>query len=352
MYSDRAPRMTLLWLCLFWACGTVAWFHLGSIPHMIDDASFLIFRHDPTQQTHPAMHRMLIPLVYSLVPGSLKALTFGMNPPIESFGSIFQLLVDTAALFVSFFFFWRAIAAGGPKTMPAAEPIIVAWLVFFYIVTTSYIVVPNRAQYFPYDFVDIAFFSIVLWMAADHGRSHIVGLPLIIFAATLNKETGIFFVLVFFAIRMTQADHPVGPLFGRKSLQIVAVTVLAGVVGIIGKYVAVRLSHYMSGEAVAPALFYNQLAENIRQLRNPLFWFVFLGMFGFAWVVPLVTRRPFSRRLLAVYALALLWIALIFVAGISRGLRVYGPMGLLIAWAVLGPYLARRSEDRASTSVS
>jgi len=328
--NQERLSLAVAWVVVLWLCITISWFHYENLLHMLDTGSYLDFR-GGGQEDHPALYRILVPSLFHLLPERLRDLSTHLNPPLDNVASIFQIALDSLTLFLSFVFFVKAVNVA-LRIATEQQPLVLvaSWLLFVYVIVFSYIMVPNRAQYFPYDFTELFFVSLLLYFSADTAKLRPVLFPATVFVATLNKETAIFFVLIYLIFRIPAKNW-------KQPIGIAAAAVVAGA---LAKLLALQVAAgFASENGPGAALYLNQLSENIAQLRNPLFWFAFTANFGFLWVALAFRRKDITRTQWLLCGAVVIWVGCMFVAGISRALRVYGPMGIMLAWMTLVLYL-------------
>ena len=94
----------------------------------------------------------------------------------------------------------------------------------------------------------------------------------------------------------------------------------------------------------------NQMAENIHQLLNPLFWVSELSVFGFAWVAVILLWRfvPWNVRATSI-VIFVLWSVAMTVTGVLREVRIFSELSA-VAFLVIGLGVRGWLEERHAKS--
>jgi hypothetical protein len=119
----------------------------------------------------------------------------------------------------------------------------------------------------------------------------------------------------------------------------------SAIIEVFGKYLAYSigdenfqdLSIFISSKDVNNTgifgLFEMQLFANLKQLLKPIFWFSFISNYGYLWIILFFRRRWINTRLCINILMTIsLWFIIVFFLGVSRELRIYGPMFFLLLW--------------------
>jgi hypothetical protein len=185
---------------------------------------------------------------------------------------------------------------------------------FLWMVIFTYLIVPNRSIYYPYDFTELMFFSIGTYLSTM-GRPGIYILPVLTFVSSLNKETSLFLPAIY-AIYTGYTGK-----LTKGSIVAVGVSVLAVFVG---KYASIYYVTNVIEKNIIPSVFENQFFYNIKQLLNPLAWLAWLSVFGGCGLFLAIPRTGYKRLNIVVVTLIFLWFFIVFFVGISRAMRLFG----------------------------
>jgi hypothetical protein len=194
--------------------------------------------------------------------------------------------------------------------------------VFLWTVIFDYVAVPNDSIYYAYDFAELTFFAILAWLGTTTNRAHLF-LPVLILFASFNKETALFMIPVFVVYAACAGTT------NRWSILSAAISVAAV---LIAKYIAYYYVIKMINPDVSldPHVYENKILDNLKQLLNPLAWFAWAGVFGGGTVF--LAMPGASVRLLnfAIAVIIIGWLAILFVVGLPREMRLFGPMAFLV----------------------
>jgi hypothetical protein len=178
----------------------------------------------------------------------------------------------------------------------------------------------NRNLYYPYDIAALFFFTLLVYLAYQ-GRS--IAFTLVLIPAFVNKETAAMAIFIFFGLQ-----------YGRRSV----VQLLSICTGMGALVIAIRLAqrvyiHHLCSSCGAMAQ--NQIAENIHQLFNPLFWISGSAVFGFGYVAAILVWRfvPWGVRATSIGIFAL-WSAAMIVTGILREVRIFSELSAVVLLVV------------------
>lgn len=287
-------------------CITIAFCHLSEA-RMVEPNDFYTFN-----AREPFIYRIFLPMLFSSF--HFGSCSTKLNFPIGSCADLAALCVDGFSLIISSFIVlrvFRTIPSG--STIEFHRPELVVPL-FLWMVIFTYLLVPNRSIYYPYDFTELMFFSIGVYLSMT-GKSGVYILPILTFVSSLNKETSLFLPIIYavyagYTRKLTKAS------FVSVSVSVLAVFV--------GKYVSIYYVANVLGKNTFPSIFENQFLYNIMQLSNPLAWLAWLSAFGGCGLFLAIPRIGYSRLNMIVGALILLWAFIVFFVGISRGMRLFG----------------------------
>ncbi len=294
----------------------LSWEHQTLLIPMVDLA-----RYYHLAAREPFVYRILPALGYHwLMRGHVDLLT-GMNAPFDSSYNIFQLLLDAVSLVATLYFMKKIADAFNPRLKPSFL-LAFAAAAALAIVVFGFYMVPNRALFYPYDFPDMCFATIVFYLCIRlWGRAEYF-LPLIIFVATLNKETAVFYSGLYVALRAwNKADR------ARTAIVLV---------GCAAAFVAARslVVQFVNTNATHPAVAHLQyeyhLMYTLEQLRNPLFVFAMLNICSYLYVAIYLLRKQLDRTDGLILFMIALWFAIMSVVGIIRELRIFVPASLMM----------------------
>lgn len=269
----------------------------------------------------PFIYRMLPALVYHVLMGGRRDLLTGMNEPFSSSYSIFQLLIDAAALIATLVLMQKITQALNPR-LSARVTFTFAAAGALLIVIFGYYMVPNRALFYPYDFPDMFFAALIFYLSIRlHGRAEFL-LPVAIFVATFNKETAVFYSGLYLALRAGRTAD-----WNRT----IAVQAACGVAFIAARSAVVELAHRIS----AGAPMHNQQYEvhllyTLQQMKNPLFVFAMLNICSYLYVAVFLIRKKLDRVDWLIMLMIGGWMAIMSVVGIVRELRIFVPASLMM----------------------
>ena len=280
----------------------------------------------------PFEHRTLLRIVYFILFGG-RIHEIAMNAPLASSAQVFQLVVDTACLCLTYLCMiviaGKAWPASGRTTRSLAAAAFLMLIVVF-----GYFFVPNKPFFYPYDFLELLIFASFIALGLCAGRWSAALSILLLALGALNKETALFgwFVYLLLSRRSFLYDPT-----RTESVRILLFAIVAATVFLAMKSAAIFATTLLpaSGISVIDDIYLDQLANNISQLRNPLFWFVVAGMFSYLYIPVALFWRKLDRVDACLLALVLTWVALMFYVGIFRELRLYAPMSLVLYFILL-----------------
>ena len=270
----------------------------------------------------PFVYRMLPALVYHTVMGGRADLLTGLNAPFDSSYSIFQLLMDAVSIAVTLLFMQKIAQALNPR-IEAAITFTFTVASALVIIVFGYYMVPNRALFYPYDFPDMCFAAIVFYLCIRlRGRGEYL-LPLVIFVATLNKETAIFYSGLYVALRAGRRNpdwhRSTGVLAACAVAFLAARSLVVWLVKLLG-----------AGLTTGNQQYEFHLSYTLEQFRNPLFLFAMLNICSYLYVAVYLLRKKLDRTDFMILFMVAGWIAIMSVVGIVRELRIFVPASLMM----------------------
>ncbi len=294
----------------------------------------------------PFIYRALPALLYRLLLRGHADIHTGMNAPFDASYSIFQLVVDAASLSVTFLFMAKIARTFNPE-LKRSFVLACAAVATLVIVIFGYYMVPNRAFFYPYDFPDTCFATIIFYLCITlRGRAE-YWLPVAIFVATLNKETAIFYSGLYFAVR---APNATAAEWRRAAI------VLCGcaIAFVLARNEVMQLIAAYAPHPPSQSVQYEyHLAYTLEQMRNPLFVFAMLNVCSYLYVAVFLLRHRLDRTDVLILLMIAGWFAIMSVVGIVRELRIFVPASLMMFVIIarhLGPvaekWLPRSMIDR------
>jgi hypothetical protein len=272
----------------------------------------------------PFVYRVLPALLYHLITFGRPDLLTGMNDPFSSSYSIFQLLIDALSLGVALVFMEKIAQVLNPS-MPRGVTRTFAAAAALVIVVFGYYMVPNRALFYPYDYPDMCFATVVFYLCIRlQGRAEFL-LAIAIMIATFNKETAVFYSGLYVAVRAGRD--------GRDAdwFKISCVVAACAVGFIIARSVVMELVRSHATHVVPGSQQYEfHLAYTLEQLKNPLFVFAMLNVCSYLYVPIFLLRRKLDRTDYLILLMIAGWTAIMAVVGIVRELRIFVPASLMM----------------------
>jgi len=269
----------------------------------------------------PFIYRALPALVYHAIMGRRADLLTGLNAPFDSSSDIFQLAVDTVSVTITLIFMNKIVRVLNPEVRPAIIFLFSA-VTALVIVVFGFYMVPNRALFYPYDFPDMCFATIIFYLCVRlQGRAEFLLAPAV-FIATLNKETAVFYTGLYVAMRAGQK-----PNWNRMALVVVA----CGAAFLAARAVVMQLVGALAPTPPAGQLQYEvHLSYTIEQFRNPLFVFAMLNVCSYLYAGIFLLRRQLDRTDYLILFMVVGWAAIMSVVGIIRELRIFVPASLMM----------------------
>lgn len=271
----------------------------------------------------PFIYRILPALLYWCVSLGRGALPTGLPlAPLKSGYEIFQLVLDSVCLSVSFLYLFR-IACFLNRETPRDVLFLFTTVCFVGLIAFGYFFVPSKGYFYTYDFPDFCFTAVLIYYSLTlRGAQEWLLLPLFLLGG-LNKETAIFFCGVYLIARAERgaAMLQTGSLCGAVLLCFAA-----------SRYLTVRAlgAQGSSGLAAGAGMYEPHLAYTLLQLRNPVFLFALLNVCSYLYLAVYAVRRRFDRTDLLLLSMIGLWFAIMAAVGNVRELRLFVDAGLLM----------------------
>jgi hypothetical protein len=294
----------------------LAWEHQVILTPMVKLADYYDFA-----ERAPLMYRILPALLRHLVLWGRPNVATGLNEPLESYDSIFQLILDTISLVIAFVFMAKIARQLNPQ-VPVAIIFSFAGAAILMIVVFGYFMVPNKAFFYPYDFPDLCIATIIFYICIQGGTAAEILLPATVFVATLNKETAVFYsglYLVFSIERHRNWKRVTIVLFASAAAFILARTTVLLLIRKLGQ-----------GSTVGGPQFETQIAYTLQQFRNPLFLFALLNICSYLYLPVWAIRKRLDRTDMLILAMVVLWIIIMSMVGIFRQLRLFVPASVFL----------------------
>lgn len=195
----------------------------------------------------------------------------------------------------------------------------------------------NRNLYYPYDTLALFFFTLLVYLA---WRGRPVAFCAALAVATLNKETACMAILIYFGFQVNRGNL-------RRVVAICAGMAVIPLAVHLGEH---ALIHHVCSGCTGQAQ--NQLAYNLSQLANPLFWLSESTVFGFGYVALILLWRLVPMRLrVTAGATYVLWLGGMTVVGILREVRIFSELSALLLLLVatgLNQWLLLRARGSGS----
>lgn len=308
------------WLLLVPLVAVVAlnlgWEHQTLLGPMVDISGYYHFA-----AREPFLYRMLPALLYYALMGGPRELLTSLNAPFNSSACIFQLLLDAASLAVTLIFLDKIVRRLNPLLRPSFT-LTVAAAAEILVVVFGYFMVPNRAFFYPYDFPDLCFVTVIFYLCIRlEGRAEYL-LAAAIFVASLNKETALFYSGLYVAFRATlKAD------WGRE-LRVLA---LCGVASLAARGTVIWLARQLnSGAPTINQQYEYHLHYTLQQMSNPLFVFAMLNICSYLYLAIYLLRRRLDRTDVLILIMITFWTVIMSTVGIIRELRIFVPATIMM----------------------
>jgi hypothetical protein len=303
----------------------LAWEHQTILTQMVTIKEYYNFAAEA-----PFVYRILPALICRVLFWGHANVATGLNAPIDSYFSIFQLALDSIALVIAFVFMTKIARQLNPK-LPDTIILPFVATVALLIIVFGYFMVPNKALFYPYDFPDMCIATIIFYLCLRPGAATTILLPIAVLLATLNKETAVFYsgLYLIFSIE-------------RRSdwKRVTAVLLASGVAFIVARTFVLFLVHRLApGSTAQGPQFLLQLLYTLQQMRNPLLLFTLLNICSYLYVPVWAIRKRLDRTDLLILAMVVAWIIIMALVGIFRQLRLYVPASLLL-FVILSRHLS------------
>lgn len=323
---NRLLGKRYLWI-FFFVLGAISlhasWTHMTQTDPMPGTWKWLNF-----QEGVPFQNRLLLPLLYQgidkLFSVSLSSGT-GLNAPLQDWYNVFLLIIDALAIFFASLFLFLTIRTRFSFFIPFFVNFILTFILLLS-VYFNYINVMNRSLYYGYDMLELMFMSAMFWVAASTQDRVRYLLPFLVFIATFNKETSIFGILFFIIFSYERG-------WKKSDVQVILISLIIYII------VKAGINYYFYSwpkwDGTNQVGVIPHIELNISQLLNPLFYFSFLSNYGYAWVLALIfagwTKTRIGKNL---FLGILLWFGIMFIVGVTRELRVFGPMVIPLVYII------------------
>jgi hypothetical protein len=268
----------------------------------------------------PFIYRILPALLYRSLTGGRTDVSTGLNAPVDSMADIFQLLLDTTSLCVTFIFLEKILRRFNPGSKPAVTRTVAA-AAGLIIVIFGFFMVPNRAFFYPYDFPDLCLATVIFYLCIRLEGAWEYLLPVVIFIATLNKETAVYYSGLYLALRAGS-----GARWGR----IAAVLGLCAAAAVTARLTVNWLVSQLHRETIGNQQYELHLLYTLEQMTNPLFVFSMLNICSYLYVVIYALRRRLDRTDVLILLMIGGWLAIMSTVGVIRELRIFVPASLMM----------------------
>jgi hypothetical protein len=303
-------------------CLQLAWMHVSSI-HMVAPLDYFNLK-----SSEPFVYRTFWPMVLSFIGLENLGRSTSLNFPADNTANLAALLIDFFTMYFTLAILLSFSKKLFEKINPGKRDICVFLMIGSYLwcIIFSYLLVPNRTIFYPYDFTEQMFIAVSVYLSIARFKWLHAGLIMTCLVAGLNKETAVFYPVMFLLFRYA---------IGKMTSLDIAAAVIATTAAFLSKYLSLMYLSFVNDYSVpADAQFFElQIVYNIEQMTNPLAWLSWLGAFGglYILIVPLLSRVP-RRILVPTIMILLCWVAIMFVVGISREMRLLGPMGIIVSF--------------------
>jgi hypothetical protein len=309
------PTRLLLGALLGLVTLNLSWEHQSLLIPQLTTTDYYHF-----EAREPFIYRILPALLYRSLTGTRPDVSTGLNAPVDSLADIFQLLLDTASLCVTFIFLEKIIRRFNPRLPPAVTRTVAA-AAGLMIVIFGFFMVPNRAFFYPYDFPDLCLATVIFYLCIRLQGAWEYLLPVTIFVATLNKETAVYYSGLYLALRASP---------GARWGHIAAVLGLCAAAFIAARLTVSRLVHQLHSDTLGHQQYELHLLYTLQQLINPLFMFSMLNICSYLYVAIYVLRKKLDRTDGFILLMIGGWVLIMSTVGIIRELRIFVPASLMM----------------------
>jgi hypothetical protein len=311
-------RTSLIWVAFLAGIISLnlAWEHQIILTQMVKISDYYDFH-----ARAPFTYRILPALICRLfLPNGGNVVT-GLNEPLDSYYSIFQMLLDSSCLLAVFVFMSKIVKLLNPQ-LQSGIILLYVGVSELMMVVFGYFMVPNKALFYPYDFPDLCIATIIFFLCIRLGTLSELLLPVAVFLATLNKETAVFYSGLYLVFSIES----------RYDWKRIAVVLLASACAFVAARVLVLLfvRSFEPNAAANGPQFEIQLSYTLQQFRNPLFLFAMLNICSYFYAPVWAIRTRFDRTDVLILAMIILWILIMSLVGIFRQLRLFVPASLLL----------------------
>jgi len=269
----------------------------------------------------PLGYRILPALLCRLLSWGHSNFATGLNEPLDSYYSIFQLVIDTISLFVGFVFIAKIARQLNPR-LSSTIILPFAGAAALMIVVFGYFMVPNKAFFYPYDFPDLCIATIIFYLCIRGGNAVEIALPAAVFVATLNKETAVFYSGLYLVFSIER--H-------RDWKRVAFVLVASAAAFVLARATVLLLVRKLGpGVATSGPQFEIQFGYTMQQFRNPLFVFALLNICSYLYLPVWAIRKRLDRTDMFILAMVLAWVIIMSMVGIFRQLRLFVPASVML----------------------
>jgi hypothetical protein len=316
VWRGSSRRNAALWLLLILVCANLAWEHQTILIQLVGTADYY-----QLTVREPFRFRILPALLYRASMLGAAPVTTGMNPPFDTSYDVFQLALDTVSLVFSFVFLRRIATSLNPR-IPNGLVTLYSAAIGLLIVVFGFFMVPNRALFYPYDFPDLCLAALIALLCVRlQGRDAWL-LPVVVFVASMNKETAAFYSGLYLAMRIGDSKERL------RAAMVVGACVVAALAA---RLTVIWIASHLAAPAGADSAQYElHLGYTLAQFRNPLFVFAMVGICSYLYIPIFLMRRRFDTVDICILLLVSAWIVIMSAVGIVRELRVFVPASLLL----------------------
>ena len=298
---------------LILVCINISWAHQMNLHQMVSINDYY-----SRNALAPYAFRVLPLALFNLLTDGRIENT-GFPRPLSNTAEIFQLALDSISLFgTGVMLFLIAKNYGRVLTR---EALVLATLYLLIMVVFGYFIVPNLSLFYPYDFIELFFCAMMVFISTHPFKYDLIAISIALFFGALAKETILFMALVYLILRFN------GRYLGAKSI-LTSLLFLAMFAA--SKYCAVEIAEHYYGGHIPKELFYNQLMYTVRQFKNPLFYFSMVGIFSYLYLPVLFIRKELDKIDKLLLIMIFVWMLIMANVGIVRELRIFSPMCVIL----------------------
>jgi len=231
----------------------------------------------------------------------------------------------TLAFCIAAFYLVRLYRAVSPTRL--LEPLVLP--VFIVLCLFTYVVHIGDTLSYPYDLPSVAFFTAGLFYIYQR---RFLPLLAVILLGTINRETTLFLILIYFIDAASDQAVPAARLRDRLNFRRLP-WLRAALLLLPWAAVELTLTHYFNNHTNSEE--YLRIHENLGYLR-PRLWPALLNIGAYSLPLILLHRRYLKPARFANYLLVLpAWLAIMFVKGTMTETRIYGEFTGYFAVAVV-----------------